>query len=121
MVKILNFDLWNNIIELNYNGFSVKQTFNDTDIVKYEDSIGNYWDISIGIENPYPIFSMVDLNFNLNYNWGYSYYKEKNCYYVHITPIISSNNSISVNTSFHVGVDISTSDYDYNVFTIIAP
>ena len=72
------FDLWHNITIIHYNGFVVKQVFINKDIIKYEDSIGNYWDISMGINNPYPLYKTHTVTMNSDFFVEYIEYDEIN-------------------------------------------
>lgn len=68
MGDILNIDLWGNVTKFKSSDFSVEQLFIGDDIVKYEDSIGNYWDISFGFDNPFPKF--IDKSINSPFSDG---------------------------------------------------
>jgi hypothetical protein len=60
--QFLLLDLWGNITEIKHNGIKVTQKFINNELIEYQDSIGNYWGIKIGVVNPYKIYIIDIIN-----------------------------------------------------------
>lgn len=64
---ILELDIWENVTKFkDNNGFWVKQSFIENEIIKYEDSDGNYWTPEITKEFPFYLYKL-DYKFLLMY------------------------------------------------------
>jgi hypothetical protein len=61
MKTIITLDNNKNVLYYKDSNISWSKTYKDNILIQYNDSVGNYWDISMGIINPYDILCEIHI------------------------------------------------------------
>jgi hypothetical protein len=84
MKTIITLDNNKNVLYYKDSNISWSKTYKDNILIQYNDSIGNYWDNTIGIDNPYdilskihviPIWNIINYLITIQYNLNPDAYK----------------------------------------------
>ena len=85
---MLEIDIWNNVTYIKINDIWYKQSFVENEIIKYEDSMGNYWTKEFG-KFPYHIIKVEFHYIGLNGGYDIHHTRRGNI------PFIAVNNQLT--------------------------